>query len=184
MTVVTLRECAGREALSTADSADSVTLRDNTKRSATTRDVERRETSERLIPWDASGAVRPGHSEARDGPADGPLACAELGRDLVEGEATEVQTARALHLLVGETEPPPGAAPVEMGGDGGAVDAVRRCQRHHALSATMAFDEFLDLGGRQEGLSRPDLTYHLAVRAARWQLTTVPDIPEGPRAHA
>ena len=184
MTVVTLRECAGRESLSTADSGDSVTLRDNTKRSATTRDVERREISERLIPWDASGAVRPGHSEARDGPADGPLAGAELGSDLVEGVAPEVEAARALHLVFGKAKPSSGASAVEVGGDGGAVDAVRVGQRHHALAATMAFDEFLDLGRREEGLSRPDLTYHLAVRAARWQLTTVPDTPEGPRAHA
>lgn len=108
----------------------------------------------------------------------------ELARDLVKGEAPEVQAASALHLFVGEAGPSSGASPVEVGGDGGAVDAVRLCQRHHALSATMAFDEFLDLGRREEGLSRPDPTHHLAVRAGRSRLATVTDTPEGPPAHA
>lgn len=126
-----------------------------------------------------------GYSEASNGPADGALADSELLRDLVERVAPPIVPPGSSYLLVIEAALSSGTAPVKVGGGGGggAVDAVRLCQRHDALAATMSFDEFVDLGGRQQGLSRPDLTNHLTVRAGRSHLATVPDTCQGPPCH-
>lgn len=125
-----------------------------------------------------------GHSEAGDGPADGALAGADLGSDLVEGHAALVEAARSLHLTLSEAELATSTPTVEVGGHGRAVDAVRLGQRDHALSGLMAGDQFVDLDGGQEGLSRPDLPHHEPVSPGGAGLSTVNDPSEGPPLHA
>ncbi len=89
----------------------------------------------------------PGHSESRDGPADGPLAGAELDRDLIEGHATLVEAVGALDLSLIQAEPAARTATIQMVGDGGSVDAVRLGQCNDALADLMPGDQFVDLGG-------------------------------------
>ncbi len=125
-----------------------------------------------------------GHAEARDGPADCPLAGAKFDRDLIEGHASLVEAAGALDLSLSQAEPAARTATVQMVGDGGSVDAVRLCQRDDALADLMALDQFVDLCGRQKGLSRPDHTHHDAVGPCRSHLAPVPGAGERPPPHA
>jgi len=107
-----------------------------------------------------------------------------LDRDLIEGHATLVETAGALDLSLIQAEPAPRTATIQMVGDGGSVDAVRLGQCNDALADLMPGDQFVDMCGRQEGLSRPDFPHHDAAGQGRSHLAPVSGAGERPPPHA
>ncbi len=87
------------------------------------------------------------------------------------------------YLLVSEAEPSPSTTSAEMGGDGGAMDAVRLRQPADAFARHVPLDQLVDLGGCQEGLSRPDLAHDHPVRSGPTALPAVGDAAERPPPH-
>lgn len=71
------------------------------------------------------------------------------------------------------------APAIEVRTDGRAVDAVRLRECDDAFASLVPLHQLVDLIGRQEGLSRPDLAHHHAIGAGRSGLSTVGDPAKG-----
>lgn len=72
------------------------------------------------------------------------------------------RTASACSWSLSPWTPPRYLAPLEMGEDSGAVDAVLRCQLLDASSSLVVGDHVVDLAGGEKSLSHPDSPHNRA----------------------